>query len=52
MRQLRGFVGEVGPERQALPSASARAAGFQAAAEALVYDALMLRVSCELWTCG
>lgn len=47
MRQLRGFVDEVGPEWQALPSASSRAASFQTAAEALVYDALMLRVSFE-----
>ena len=45
VRQLRGFVDEVGPEWQALPSASARTASFQTAAEALVYDALMLRVS-------
>ena len=47
VRQLRGFVDEVGPEWQALPSASARAASFQMAAEALVYDALMLRVSSQ-----
>ncbi|KAK9845796.1 hypothetical protein WJX81_002638 [Elliptochloris bilobata] len=43
LRQLREFAAEVGPKWAALPSASARAAAFQTAAEALVYDALMLR---------
>ncbi len=44
-RQLREVAAEAAePGWAALPAAAARAAAFQAAAEALVYDALMLRV--------
>ncbi len=44
-RQLREVAAEAAePGWAALPAAAARATAFQAAAEALVYDALMLRV--------
>lgn len=45
LRQLQAFVQAAGDSRYtALPSAGAAAASFQASAESLVYDVLMIRV--------
>lgn len=47
LRQLQAFVQAAGDSRYtALPSAGATAASFQATAESLVYDVLMIRVGC------